>query len=93
MFIYCLEIHLALPCVSLKEKRGIVKSVLGRARNRFNVTCSEVARQDNPRVAVLGFVTIGPDKGVARTALERVEDWLYREWPDVEITGADISLV
>ncbi|BCS54727.1 DUF503 domain-containing protein [Geobacter sp. SVR] len=93
MFIYCLEIHLALPCFSLKEKRGIVKSITGRARNRFNVSCAEVARQDNPRVAVLGFVTISPDKGLARTALERVEDWIYEEWPDVEITGEDISLV
>jgi len=91
MFIFCLEIHLSLPSDSLKGKRGIVKSLLRRARNRFNVSCAEVDRQDNPRVAVLGFVTISPDKGTARTVLERVEDWIYENWPDVEITGSDIS--
>ena len=93
MFIYCLEIHLSLACDSLKEKRGIVKSLLGRARNRFNTACAEVDRQDNPRVAVLGFVTVSPDKGIARTVLERLEDWIYENWPDVEITASDISEV
>lgn len=91
MFIYCLEIHLALPSRSLKEKRGIVKSILGRARNRFNVACAEVDRQDNAAVAVLGFVTVSPDKNIPRQALEKVEEWIYEGWPDVEITGADIS--
>jgi uncharacterized protein YlxP (DUF503 family) len=93
MFIFCLELHLELPSATLKEKRGIVKSILGRARNRFNVSGAEVDRQDNPRVAVLGFVTVGPDKTLARTALERLEDWIYENWPDVEISGADISEV
>jgi uncharacterized protein YlxP (DUF503 family) len=91
MFIFCLELHLSLPCDSLKGKRGIVKSLLGRSRNRFNVSCAEVDRQDNPRVAVLGFVTVSPDKGIARSTLERLEDWVYENWPDVEITGSDIS--
>jgi uncharacterized protein YlxP (DUF503 family) len=93
MFIYCLELHLFLPAHSLKEKRGIVKSILGRSRNRFNLGCAEVDRQDNPTVAVLGFVTVSPDKAIARDVLVRVEDWIYEGWPDVEITGSDISEV
>jgi len=91
MFIFCLEIHLSLPSHSLKEKRGIVKSILARARNRFNVACAEVDRQDNATVAVLAFVTVSPDKQIPRQALERVEEWIYEGWPDVEITGSDIS--
>jgi len=91
MFIYCLELHLSLPAHSLKEKRGIVKSILGRSRNRFNLGCAEVDHQDNPSVAVLGFVTVSPDKTMARSVLVRLEDWNYESWPDVEITGSDIS--
>jgi len=93
MHIFCLELHLALPAHSLKEKRGIVKSILGRARNRFNLGCAEVDRQDNPGVAVLGFVTISPDKALARSVLVRVEEWIYESWPDVEIIASDISEV
>ena len=91
MFIYCLEIHLSLPSHSLKEKRGIVKSVLARARNRFNVACAEVDRQDNASAGVLAFVTVSPDKNIPRQVLERVEEWIYEGWPDVEITASDIS--
>ena len=91
MHIYCLELHLSLPSFSLKEKRGIIKSIQQRARNGFNVACAEVDRQDNPRVAVLGFVTVSSDKNIARSSLERLEDWVYVSWPDVEITAADIS--
>jgi uncharacterized protein YlxP (DUF503 family) len=93
MFIYCLEIHLSLPSHSLKEKRGIVKSILGRARNRFNVACAEVDRQDNAAVGVLAFVAVSPDKNIPRQVLERVEDFVYKGWPDVEIIGADISAI
>jgi uncharacterized protein YlxP (DUF503 family) len=91
VFIFCLELHISLPSRSLKEKRGIVKSILGRSRNRFNAGCAEVDRQDNPSVAVLAFVTVSPDKVIARSALERVENWIYDTWPDIEITGSDIN--
>ena len=93
MHIYCLELHLSLPSRSLKEKRSIVKSILGRSRNRFNTACAEVDRQDNPSIAVLAFVTVSPDKCMARSVLERLEDWVYENWPDVEISGSDISEV
>lgn len=91
MYIYCLELHLSLPTTTLKEKRGIIKSIQGRARNRFNIASAEVDRQDNPRVAVLGFVTVGSGKVIARSVLERLEDWIYEGWPDLEITGAEIT--
>ena len=91
MFIFCLELHLDLPSRSLKEKRGIVKSILGRSRTRFNAACAEVDRQDNPAVAVLAFVTVSPDKTIARSILERLEDWVYENWPETEITASNIS--
>ncbi|HEY3309344.1 MAG TPA: DUF503 domain-containing protein [Desulfuromonadaceae bacterium] len=93
MFIYCLELHLSLPSHSLKEKRGIVKSILSRARNRFNVGCAEVDRQENAGHAILAFVTVSPNKPLARKTLETLENWVYEDWPDVEISAADISEV
>ena len=93
MFIFCLELHLDLPSDSLKEKRGIVKSILNRARNRFNVSCAEIDRQDNPSIAVLAFVSVSSDKRLARQLLERLEDWIYEGWPDVAITAANVSEV
>lgn len=79
-----------LPSRSLKDKRGIVKSILARSRNRFNVSCAETDRQDDPSAAVLAFVAVSPDKVRARSTVERVEEWVYESWPDVEIAAGDI---
>jgi len=36
---------------SLKDKRGIVKSIIGRLRSRFNISIAEVDHQDNKTCA------------------------------------------
>jgi len=38
---------------SLKDKRHIVKAVIGRLRSRFNISVSEVDHQDSHTSAVL----------------------------------------
>ncbi|GAM10151.1 putative protein [Geobacter sp. OR-1] len=91
MHVCVLQVSLALPCHSLKGKRGIVKSVLSRARNRFNVSAAEVERQDDPATAELGFVTVSSSKLYARQLLEKLEEWLVDERPDVEILAAEIE--
>ena len=40
---------------SLKDKRRIVKSLIGRVKNRFNFSISEIASHDNKAHAVLGL--------------------------------------
>jgi len=40
---------------SLKGKRSIVKSVIGRLKSRFNISISEVDHQDNKTSAVIGI--------------------------------------
>ena len=91
MHVYILQVSLALPSHSLKGKRGIVKSILSRARNRFNVSCAEVERQDDPATAELGFVAVSSSRNYARQQLEKLEEWLVAERPDVEITAAEIE--
>ena len=40
---------------SLKGKRSIVKSVIGRLKSRFNISISEVDHQDSKSSAVVGI--------------------------------------
>ena len=91
MHVYVLQVSLALPSQSLKGKRGIVKSLLARARNRFNVSCAEVEQQDDPANAVLGFVTVSSSGLYARQLLEKLEEWIVDERPDVEVVAAEIE--
>ncbi len=48
------QIHMQ-GVTSLKGKRSIVKSVIGRLKSRFNVSVSEVDHQDQKRSAVIGI--------------------------------------
>jgi len=43
---------------SLKDKRHIIKSVIGRLQSRFNLSISEVEYQDSKTTAVLGIAVV-----------------------------------
>jgi len=91
MHVYSALFKVHLPSSSLKGKRGIVKSLLARARNSFNVAAAEVDLQDMPGAAVLAFVTVNENKVQARRLLERLEDWLVEERPDVDLVAVEIE--
>ncbi len=51
---------------SLKEKRSIVKSVIGRLQSRFNVSISEVDHNDSKLIATIGVAVVGNDNSFIR---------------------------
>ncbi|MEM7138897.1 MAG: DUF503 domain-containing protein [Myxococcota bacterium] len=67
------QISLSLPGInSLKAKRSIVRRVVDRASNRFNVAVAEIGRQDVHRQALLGFAVVSNDRRHADAMLESV---------------------
>ena len=77
---------------SLKEKRGVVRSVLQRIRNRFNVSAAEVGGQDTWQRAVLGVVTVGHDAKGVRSVLDRVV--AFAEGVGLaEVTNSDVEVL
>ena len=46
---------------SLKGKRSIVKSLIGRLKSRFNISISEVDHQDSKASAVIGIAIVSND--------------------------------
>ncbi len=91
MRVYAATFQLHLPSRSLKGKRGIVKSVLARARNRFNVAAAEVDRQDSVGTAIIAFVTVAENGLTARRLLQELEAWLVDERPDVAVAAVEIE--
>jgi len=56
MIVGVLTAHLSMQGVtSLKGKRSIVKSVIGRLKSRFNISIAEVDHQDSKTSAVIGI--------------------------------------
>jgi len=67
------QISLSLPGVtSLKAKRSIVRKVLDRTANRFNVSVAEVGQQDAHRQAMLGFAVVSGDRRHANSMLDSI---------------------
>jgi len=57
---------------SLKEKRGIVKRVINRTRDRFQIAVNEVGALDRLDSAELGIALVSNDKSVANSVVDRV---------------------
>ena len=94
MIIGACTVTLYLPGVhSLKEKRSVVKSLLARLRNEFNVSVAEVDAQDLHGRAVLGVACVSSSSDYARGQLEAVLRWIERERPDVPVIDYEIELL
>lgn len=68
-----LQIELEIPgSGSLKDKRGVVKSLKERLRQRFNVSAAEVGDQDVWNRALIGVTCVALDARSAREQLDAV---------------------
>jgi len=77
---------------SLKEKRGVVRSVVQRIRNRFNVSAAEVGGQGTWQRAVIGIVTVGHEARAVRAALDHVVEFVEGVGL-AELTNSDIEIL
>lgn len=64
---------------SLKEKRSIVKSVIGRLKNRFNISIAEVDHQDNKTCAGLAITTVANDGRFIDRQFDTIIDFMQRD--------------
>ncbi len=62
MIVGVLTAHLSMQGItSLKGKRSIIKSLIGRLKSRFNISISEVDHQDSKTSAVIGISIVSND--------------------------------
>ena len=76
---------------SLKEKRSILKSVLKRLTNQFNVAVAEVDSQDVWQTAVIALAAVGNDSAYLHGLMEKAVDWIETQRPDVPIESYNIE--
>jgi len=57
---------------SLKGKRKIVKSMINRLKNKFNISIAETGYNDSHSWAQIGFSIIGNDSRVVNSKLDKV---------------------
>ncbi len=77
---------------SLKQKRGVVRSISQRVRNRFNLSVSEVGAQDRWQLAVLGLSAAGADRRQVRATLDRALEFI-EDLHLAEVLNFDVEIV
>ena len=77
---------------SLKGKRRIVKQIIGRVKNKFNVSIAEVGDQDLWQRSQIGFCLVGNEKRFINSALDKIVDFI-ETINSAEITNADIEIL
>ncbi|MCA9932104.1 MAG: DUF503 domain-containing protein [Anaerolineales bacterium] len=77
---------------SLKDKRRILKSVISRLRQQFNLSVAEVDCQDVWQTAVIGLAAVGNDTRFLHSLLEKAVGWIEQQRPDVPIAAYNIEM-
>ena len=94
MIVAICQIELSLGGVaSLKEKRRIIKSVIGRLSNQFNISVAEVAHQDVWQSAILGVSAVGNDTKFLQRVIEKIIAWIEENRLDVDIADYMVEFV
>ncbi len=78
---------------SLKDKRRVVKSIIARLRNKFNIAIAEVDNHDIWQTATLGMVCVSNDSAYAHGLLTKAITWIERQRLDAELEGYEIELL
>ena len=63
-------------CRSLKEKRKIIKSIISRSRNGFNITFAEIDQNDAHQSAKLGFAMVGNDHRRVNSLMDKLLEFI-----------------
>ncbi|OFW54049.1 MAG: hypothetical protein A2V75_01640 [Actinobacteria bacterium RBG_16_70_17] len=91
MYAAALRLEIRIPeARSLKDKRRIVKGLMGSLAGAFPVAVSEVGFQDQWQRATLGAALVAPQAGQLERIIHSVQHAL-RERPDIELLEVGIS--
>ena len=94
MVVGVLRLELLLPeNHSLKGKRQVLKSLISRLHNRFNVSAAEIDNQDSWQLAELGVSCVTNDEKHADQVLASVIAFIRNERLDAEVLDVETKLI
>ncbi len=64
---------------SLKQKRAIAKSLIGRLKSRFNISISEVDHQDSKTVAVIAISIVSNETSFIDKQLDKIIEFMHKD--------------
>ncbi len=91
MHIAALQVELEITDgLTLKDKRHVIRSLLDRVRNRFNVGAAEVGNNDSVRYATLAAVGVANERAFLDRMMAKIGDLIESE-PRVVVLGQQLE--
>ncbi len=88
------RIRLRLPeNLSLKGKRQVLKSIISRVGNKFNVAVAEVDDQDLWQLATLGISCVSNNKRHTNEVLSKVVNFITDSRFEIEVLDYEIEIL
>lgn len=69
---------------SIKSKRSVVKSIIEKSKNRFNISIAEVGENDKWQKSIIAFSTISNDQKIVEETIEKVINF-FDSYSEIEI--------
>lgn len=78
---------------SLKEKRRIVKSLMSRLRNQYNISIAEVDDHDLWQIATIGISCISNSNNHVDQIISNIIKYIEQNYPELEIVNHEIEIM
>jgi uncharacterized protein YlxP (DUF503 family) len=78
---------------SLKGKRQVLKSLVARLHNKFNVSAAEVDNHDSWQIATIAVVCATNDDTHADQVLAAAINFIESERPDAELLDYETEII
>ena len=77
MFLGVLQVHLLIhESNSLKAKRKVLKSIMGKVGNKFNVSIAEVGDNDKWSRAQIGLAFVGNNHSFINSSMDKAINYI-----------------
>lgn len=78
---------------SLKGKRSVIKPIVMKVMNKFNVHAAEVDDLDSHDTAVIGLTLCGNDQRHVNEVLSKAVDWIEHRQFEANVTDIETEFM
>jgi len=78
---------------SLKDKRRIVKSLISRLRNQYNISVAEVDDNDLWQLATLGISCVSNHDQHVDETITSIIKFISQSYPELEIVNREVEII
>ncbi len=88
------QVSLRLPeNLSLKGKRQVLKSIIARVRNKFDVAVAEVDNNDDWHLMTIGISAVSNDRRFTNSVLSNVVEFIEKARFEAEMLDYEIEII